>query len=128
MLQGSSSVASGPMPGATRPRLASAGKASAVPVQPRRCRADPPLLAGADQGGHLQQLTGVVQALVLPRLGLADLQSFGQACAATRAIVRGLPGAQLQQLAQVRPWCAPGAVRMAPSDAAGRAHRHSGCR
>ena len=98
------------------------------PMQPRRCWADPPLLPGADQGGQLQQLTGVVQALVLPRLSLADLQSLGQACAATRATVRGLPYAQLRQLAQVRSCWVPGAAKMASSDTAGRAHRHTSCR
>ena len=98
------------------------------PVQPRRSRADPVLLPGADQGGQLQQLTGVVQALVLPRLSLAELQSLGQACAATRATVHGLPDAQLRQLAQVRSCWVPRAIRMASSDAAGRAHRHRRCR
>ena len=70
----------------------------------------------------------MVQALVLPRLSLADLQSFGQACVATCAIMRGQPDAQLRQLAQVRRCWVPGAVRVASSDVAGRAHRHSGCR
>ena len=47
--------------------------------------------AGTDQSRLLEQLAGLAQALVLPRLRLGDQQSLSQACRATRAIVHSLP-------------------------------------
>ena len=43
----------------------------------------------------------MVQDLILPRLGLADLQSLGQACRATLAIVTSLSDVKLRQLIKV---------------------------
>ena len=48
-----------------------------------------------------QLLAGPLQALVLPRLRLADVQSLGQTCAAVRDVTQGLPDALLTQLAEV---------------------------
>ena len=44
----------------------------------------------------------MVHAKVLPRLGLACVQSLGQACRATRAIVTSWPDNGLRQLMQVQ--------------------------
>ena len=43
----------------------------------------------------------MVHDLIMPRLGLADLQSLGQACRATLAIVASLPDVKLAQLVKV---------------------------
>ena len=49
----------------------------------------------------LAQLEGAVQNHVLPHLEFADVQSLGQACRTTHAMVTSLPRAKPQQLAQV---------------------------
>ena len=43
----------------------------------------------------------MIKALVVPHMSLAAVQSLGQACRATRAIVRSLSDDQLRQLVQV---------------------------
>ena len=57
--------------------------------------------AGTACNQLLDQLTEILHTLVLPKLGLADLQALGQACRTTQAIVASLPDAALRQLAQV---------------------------
>ena len=41
----------------------------------------------------LQQLTEVLQTLTMPRLSLADVQTFGRPCTATRSTGSNLPDA-----------------------------------
>ena len=59
------------------------------------------LRVGADSEHQLAQLTGLIQARILPHLSLADVQSLGQACRATSAALANLSDATLWQLAQV---------------------------
>ena len=57
--------------------------------------------AGAPQAPlAVPGLADLLQAHVVPRLHLADVQSLGQACAAARALVQGLPNAVLSSLIQ----------------------------
>ena len=42
-----------------------------------------------------------METLVLPRLGLVDLQHLGQACGATHALVISLSDSRLRRLLQV---------------------------
>ena len=65
--------------------------------------------AGADRGcaaeahaAQLGRLSEPLQALLVPRLSLADVQRLGQTCRAARALVLGLPEATLRQLAEAR--------------------------
>ena len=51
------------------------------------------------------ELKPLLQALLLPRLSWSDIKSFGQVCAAARAIVTSTDMALLQELTQVRPAC-----------------------
>ena len=68
-----------------------------------RCMAaGPGLLSTMEQ---LRLLRGPLQALLLPRLRLADVRAFGQTCAVGRACIRSLPDALLWQLAEVGPVC-----------------------
>ena len=88
------------MPAAKRPRgdseeLARATSALALTQ----------LHAGPDSSQLLEQLTEVVQTLVLPHLGLAGVQLFEQVCTATYAIIASLSNVHLLQLAQVRCCC-----------------------
>ena len=51
---------------------------------------------------QLGLLLAPLQALLVPRLRLADVQRLGQTCRAARALVDSLPDATLRQLAQAR--------------------------
>ena len=59
-----------------------------------------PCVAAGNQYLLLRELKPLLQASVLPRLSLLDIQSLSQACRATRSIATA--PSLLQQLAQVR--------------------------
>ena len=85
-----------------RARLTPPGGAGAGTLHAWPATAADPLGAVELPSTPLDLLLQPLQALLMPRLRLADVQCLGQACRAMRALVHGLPDATLGRLAQAR--------------------------